>query len=65
MAAVLAALVVIGVVFLVNAWLIMVVWGALALTFGFVTIGFGTACLVSVALALATGPLRSLNTTTK
>jgi hypothetical protein len=50
----------------VNAWLIMVVWGALALTFGFVTIGFGTAFLVSIALGLVRGDaLRSVNTAKK
>lgn len=35
-----------------NAWVIMVLWGALASVFGFATIGFGTAVLVSLALTV-------------
>lgn len=36
----------------VMAWIVMVVWGALALTFGFTTIGFGTAFLICIALSI-------------
>ena len=34
------------------AWVVMVIWGALALTFGFQTIGYGTSFLVVAALSI-------------
>ncbi len=40
-------------VFLLISFVVMVVWGALGLTFGFTTIGYGTACLVVVAVRVA------------
>lgn len=41
--------------FLLSSFIIMVIWGALALSFGFQTIGFGTACLVTLALSVFRG----------
>lgn len=38
-----------------SAWVIMVVWGALASHFDFDTIGFGTAILVGLALSIVGG----------
>lgn len=38
-----------------NAWPIMVIWGALASHFGFGTIGFDTAMLIALALMLVGG----------
>lgn len=34
------------------AWVVMVIWGALALTFGLQTIGYGTSFLVVAALSI-------------
>jgi hypothetical protein len=50
--------VVVGVVCL-NAWIIMVLWGALGSIFEFGTIGFGTAVLVGIALSVVGGFFRS------
>lgn len=45
---------------MLGAWVVMVVWGALALTFGFRTIGFGTAVLVCIALSIVGGYFKNV-----
>lgn len=41
--------------FLASAWSVMLIWGALSISFGFKSIGYGTACLVTLALSFFNG----------
>lgn len=46
------ATVALGLVVIFWGWVIMLLWGAIAGALGYSTIGFGTACLIGLALAI-------------
>lgn len=50
-----SVVVAVALVFAVHAWLLMLVWGGIAVTFGWQTLGYGTAFLFSLLTGLVFG----------